>query len=259
MKKIKKYLWKTLPKRFSKNIKTTYFKMSSLGSHRYYGGNYECPFCNKTYLKFLSYGSRDNCICPRCRSTDRERLLYLYLKENTQIFNNTYNVLHIAPEKNLRRVFEKNENIRYITGDLNPELYDADVKIDLTNIEFKDNSFDFVIANHVLEHIPDDIKAIKEVFRVLKPNGLAILQVPISPLLNVTYEDRNIISWNDREKAYGQGDHVRSYGLDYPSRLQGVGFIIEKYSYISQKGEELTRKFGLIGLDDVYACRKCIV
>lgn len=268
-KSIKGFVRELLPYKCRKNLQAAYFAISS---YKYFGDAYECPFCNKTYSKFLPYGNRnkvfiekqiiggyrENCICPRCHSTDRERLIYLYLKENTQIFGHRCKVLHIAPERNLRKVFKKEKYMAYFTGDLYPELYHADAKIDLTDIDFEDNSFDYIIANHVLEHIPEDIKAIKEVFRVLKPNGLAILQVPISHILNETYEDRNITSWNDRENAYGQGDHVRLYGLDYPSRLQDIGFHIEKYNWVSQKGKELTCKLGLIALEDVYACKKCV-
>jgi len=132
-------------------------------------------------------------LCPRCYSSDRERLVYRYITKKSNILNSSKNIrlLHVAPEKNLRKILKSFSRIKYISGDLNPLV--ADRKIDITNINFENDYLDFIICNHVLEHIVDDQKAMREFFRVLKPKGITILQVPISKVLKQTFEDFSII------------------------------------------------------------------
>jgi len=168
-------------------------------------------------------------LCPRCHSTDRERLIYWYIVNKTNILysQKTIKLLHIAPEKNLQKALKAFSKIKYISGDLNPLV--ADRKIDITNINFENDYFDFIICNHVLEHIVDDRKAMSELFRVLKPEGFAILQVPISKKAKETFEDFSITTPGEREKYFGQKDHVRIYGKDYKERLKSVGFKVELY------------------------------
>jgi len=120
-------------------------------------------------------------LCPRCHSTDRERLIYWYIVNKTSILHSQkmIKLLHIAPEKNLQKVLKASTKINYISGDLNP-LVNCDIRLDIADMDFEDDYFDFIICNHVLEHVQDDRKAMSELFRVLKPGGKAILQVPIS-------------------------------------------------------------------------------
>ncbi len=201
-----------------------------------------CPFCKNenidfepfgfefeilSKLKVVGGGKRDNARCPICFSMDRERLVYLYLKNFTNIFTDSLSVLHVAPEKRLRDKIRTNEKLNYITADLQKKF--VDMNFNLCNIPFENNTFDIIICNHVLEHIIDDKKAMKEIFRILKPFGIAILQVPFSNLLEKTYEDNTIVSKEQRELHFGQNDHVRIYGKDYPNKLTKIGFEVEKF------------------------------
>lgn len=214
----------------------------------YYKGNkYYCPYCDHSFKKMLpdgfdlpvieekqiiGSGYRENCTCPRCFSKDRDRLIYLYLKNKTEIFSNPIKLLHIAPEAWMKELFQRTKTIDYTGGVKDAAdmgyYYDRMTReMDITNLEMKDNLYDVVICNHVLEHIPDDIQAMSEIFRVLKPGGWAILQVPISKVLDNTYEDKVVISKKGRERHFGQFDHVRIYGMDYLQRLESVGFDTE--------------------------------
>lgn len=168
-------------------------------------------------------------MCPVCESSDRIRLLYLFLKNRTNIFTGRIRLLHVAPEPSLEFIFKKRENIKYLTADVNPEQVME--QMDITGIRYPENSFDAIICNHVLEHITDDRKAMKELFRVLKPGGWAVLQVPFSKILDKTFEDPSVTTPEDRERIFGQSDHVRIYGKDYSERLRQSGFKVEEYKW----------------------------
>lgn len=192
----------------------------------FYSGNaVTCPICNHSYRKFLPYGRidpRPNALCPSCLSLERHRLILLYLKEKTSFFTKQLDVLHIAPEPCFIDLFDKQHGDRYITADIESPL--AKVKMDIHAIPFPDNHFDAVLCNHVLEHVRDDIKAMSEIRRVLKPGGWAILQIPfIDPVPDVTFEDNTITDPRERELVFGQDDHVRKYGHDYPQRIERSG------------------------------------
>jgi ubiquinone/menaquinone biosynthesis C-methylase UbiE len=206
-------------------------------------------------LKVLPGGYR-YALCPRCYSTDRERLVYWYINNRTNILNSSKNIriLHVAPEKNLQKVLKASTKIKYISGDLNPLV--ADRKIDITDMNFEDDYFDFIICNHVLEHIQDDRKAMSELFRVLKPGGEAILQVPISKCNKETFEDFSITSPEEREKYFGQKDHVRIYGKDYKKRLESVGFKVDLYDIKNDLNIKEIKKYGLNEEEILYACNK---
>jgi predicted SAM-dependent methyltransferase len=235
----------------------------------YYGHAFHCPVCRSDVrlLKPLGYnlpviiekqivgsGLR-NAMCPVCGSSDRVRLLYLFLKTKTNLFNQDIKLLHIAPEKPLLDILIKQKNIEYLTADLNSE--NVMVKIDITNIQYPDNSFDIILCNHVLEHISDDRKAMSELYRVLKPGGWAILQVPISKILEKTYEDFTIISPQEREKHFGQKNHVRIYGKDYTQRLKEAGFTVEAYSWTNDNAfRNEKNRYGLNGDETIYYCLK---
>jgi len=163
-------------------------------------------------------------------------------------------LLHIAPEKNLQKILKSFSHIKYISGDLNHLV--ADRKIDITNINFENDYFDFIICNHVLEHIVDDQKAMRELFRVLRPKGFAILQVPISKKAKETFEDFSITSPEEREKYFGQKDHVRIYGKDYKERLESIGFKVELYDIKKDLSIQDIKKYGLNEEEILYVCRK---
>src|SRR5688572_6453658 len=188
----------------------------------YAGSNVTCPVCEKSFRKFLPYGRinpRPNALCPSCLSLERHRLIWLYLKEKTNFFRTKLEVLHIAPEACFIQRFEMQHGNGYVTADIESPL--AKVKMDIHQIPFPENTFDVVLCNHVLEHVNDDIRAMREIRRVLKPNGFAILQVPFfNPVPDVTFEDATITNKQEREKIFGQDDHVRKYGRDYPQRIK---------------------------------------
>lgn len=227
-----------------------------------------CPICNFSAEKFIPYGEksllfskykiigggyRENAVCPSCYSMDRERLIFLYLNTINKLKD--LKILHVAPEKNIR-IFLSSISKNYITADLLKN--DVDLNIDLTNTYLEEESFDLIICNHVLEHIIHDNKAMKELYRILKNKGIAILQVPISNNLNATFEDVNITSNEDRLTCFGQEDHVRIYGKDYTTRLKNVGFDVNKINWW-EKNEFLFFKknnYALLENESLFICKK---
>lgn len=201
-------------------------------------------------------GYRQNALCPICGSMDRERLLYLYLYYETDIFERPVKLLHVAPEPNVKTILLKKENISYLTAGLNSKS--VMMTMNITNIPYYKSSFNIIICNHVLEHIIDDRKAMAELYRILKPGGWAILQVPISTSLENTYEDSSIITPMAREQAFGQADHVRIYARDYVQRLEQAGFAVDIFEWSANNqcfgGQK--NKFGLIEDERVYCARK---
>lgn len=222
----------------------------------YLGNNVQCPICGHKYRKFLPYGRkppRGNALCPNCLSLERHRLLWLYLKERTGFFNEPMRFLHIAPEHCFIHRFENMKNLEYITADLDSPL--ARVKTDIREMPFEDNSFDAVMCNHVMEHIEEDLRAMKEIHRVLKPGGWAIIQVPFMGMdLEDTFEDPSIHKANDRERIYGQRDHVRIYGKDYPERLKKAGFHVMEDRFIHEFNKESIKYYGLPSHEIIYFC-----
>jgi predicted SAM-dependent methyltransferase len=214
----------------------------------HFGLRYKCPFCGWHLRTFDPYGLtfpvlqqqrvvgggyRKHGLCPVCGSTERERLLYLLLQCKTDALSQPQKLLHVAPEAKIQKILQALPHLDYLTADLYVD--DIDVKVDLTNIPFADDSFDAIICNHVFEHIIDDRRAMGELIRVLKPNGWAIVQVPISLALAKTYEDPSITTTKDREEAFGQGDHVRIYAKDdYIQRLMEAGFEVTVFDWKSE-------------------------
>ena len=211
------------------------------------GSKFTDPIDNSKYRIFLPYGYgeniRKNALCPGTLSLERHRLLWLFLERNTTFFNDKLRILHIAPEQPFYRKFKSIKNWDYITCDLNSPL--ADIKADICKLPFKKFEFDLIICNHVLEHINDDLKAIREIYRVLKKNGVAILQVPIDESLSKTFEDKTIFDPKKKSELFGQYDHVRKYGKDYYDRLKSVGFKVKKIDIQKKLSEEEIKKYCL--------------
>jgi SAM-dependent methyltransferase len=208
-------------------------------------------------MEFLPYGyvkQRDNALSPGTLSLERHRLLWLYLNNETIFFSKTLKVLHIAPEQCFYNLFKNLKNINYTTFDLNSPL--ADIKGDICNLPFKENSFDFILCNHVLEHINDDKKAMKELYRVLNKNGTAILQVPINQKSSKTFEDSSIVDKKERIEKFGQYDHIRLYGLDYFKKLESFGFKVDPLKYSKEFTESEIIKYGLIKDEIIPVCKK---
>ncbi len=222
------------------------------------GSRYTCPVENKSYRKFLPYGRlqpRKNALCPGSLSLERHRLLWLYLQSKTDFFKKKYHFLHVAPELCFMEKFEALHGEGYITGDIESPL--AKVKMDIHQIPFEDNHFDAAMCNHVMEHVADDILAMSEIYRVIKPGGWAIIQVPFFyPLPESTQEDKSVTDPKMREKLYGQDDHVRLYGLDYPKRLAQAGFEVVEDDYIHSFSAEDIEKYRLPKNEIIYFCKK---
>jgi hypothetical protein len=213
----------------------------------YFKGNqFTDPIDGSSYRKFLPYGYqnlRQNALCPGTLSLERHRLLWLYLDRKTSFLTDSIRVLHVAPEQVFYKKFKSFSHWDYTTTDLHSPL--ADVKADICALPFEDNSYDLILCNHVLEHIPNDLKAMKELYRVLKPRGTAILQVPLEEDRENTFEDDSITDQQERTRIFGQYDHVRVYGHDYYNRLQKAGFKATPVNYIKEVTEGDIKRFAL--------------
>ncbi|WP_336067023.1 methyltransferase domain-containing protein [Mesoflavibacter sp. CH_XMU1404-2] len=221
------------------------------------GNKYTDPIDGKSFRSFLPYGygkQRPNVLSPSTLSLERHRLLWLYLKNETDFFTSNKKVLHFAPEQAFYKRFRLLKNLDYTTTDLLSPL--ADVKADICNLPFKDNSYDVILCNHVLEHIPDDTKAMQELYRVLKPNGMAILQIPQDLNRATTFEDDTITDKKERAEIFGQYDHVRIYGRDYFDKLRSIGFKVDEVDYTAQLSLEEIDKYRLAKGEIIPVCYK---
>ena len=221
------------------------------------GNTYTDPIDGKSYRRFLPYGYakvRENVLAPGTLSLERHRLFWLYLKNETTFFSDPLRVLHFAPEQAFVQKFKKQKNLTYTTTDLNSPI--ADVKADICDLPFKDNSFDFIICNHVLEHIPDDTKAMQELYRVLAPSGTAIVQVPYDAKREITFEDNTITDQRERTRIFGQYDHLRVYGMDYFKKLSSIGFDVNALDYTSGISSDDIERYRLCKGELLPVCKK---
>lgn len=191
----------------------------------YRGTGRLCPVCGRASRRFRPFGisRRKAAQCLHCGALERHRLVWLYLHTMTDLFDGLpKSVLHIAPESCFVARFKELLGDGYLTADLNSRR--AMVRMDITDIRYADRAFDVIYCSHVLEHVLDDRRAMRELFRVLKPGGWAIILVPIHD--GPTFEDSSIVVPKERLKAFGQADHVRRYGADYVERLREAGFTV---------------------------------
>ena len=210
------------------------------------GNTYTDPIDGNSFKSFLPYGyvkQRNNVLSPSTLSLERHRLLWLYLKNETEFFSAENKVLHFAPEQCFLKRFQKLKNIDYTTTDLESPI--ADIKADICNLPFNNNSYDIILCNHVLEHIPDDTKAMHELYRVLKPGGFGVFQIPQDLNRESTFEDDSITDKKERAKIFGQYDHVRIYGHDYFNKLRNIGFKVIEVDYTASLSEEEINKYCL--------------
>jgi SAM-dependent methyltransferase len=248
---------------------------------RYGGGTYYCPLCKRYAGKFppnptapgqaiidahniVSMGKRPHYRCPWCNSSDKERLVWMFLKNKTDILagNSPRSLLHVAPEKNTMRLLKDVPGLSYIAGDMfeGDERYTSGrygdaVYLDVTDMSrFNNETFDAVICNHVLEHVPNDRKGMQEILRVLKQDGFAVLQVPVSRTIASTIEVPAQTP-GERLEEFGQADHVRIYGeQDYINRLTQTGFVVE-----AVRPQDIVDKVDLFGINTnerIYVARK---
>ncbi len=255
MKKLIAFLIRYVPRKYLQRISGPGLKIAGWFLT---GNRVQCPVCSRSFRKFLPYGRlkpRPNALCPNCLSLERHRLIWLYLKEKTAFFQTKQSVLHIAPEACFIPRFEEIHQEKYVTADLESPL--AKVKMDIHHMPFDDNTFDAVLCNHVLEHVDDDIQAMGEINRVLKPGGFAILQVPFfSPIPDKTISDPSIKDRKTREKLFGQDDHVRRYGHDYSERINASGLRAVEDDFVNTLPEKDLRRFGLVKGETIFRAIK---
>lgn len=221
------------------------------------GNRFTDPIDGKSFRKFLPYGygkQRENALSPSTLSLERHRLLWLYLQDETDFFTTQKKVLHMAPEQCFLPLFRKQKNLDYTTADLYSPI--ADVKADICDLPFEDNTFDVVFCNHVLEHITDDTKAMQELYRVLKPGGMGIFQIPQELSRATTFEDDTITDQKERARIFGQYDHVRVYGRDYFDKLRSIGFNVEEVDYTKKIAPQMVERFCLAKGEILPVCFK---
>ncbi len=212
-----------------------------------------CPVCNQATAQFLpGPDGRPNAACPNCSSLERHRLLWLYLKLHTELGRQPLRLLHFAPEACLMARLAQLPQLDYVTADLSSAR--ASVKTDIQALSFGPGSFDFVLCSHVLEHIPDDRKALRELYRVLRPHGRALINVPIRDAHD-TLEDPRISTPEQRREHYGQSDHLRYYGRDFAARLAAAGFNVKEEHFWERFDPPLIHLFGL-NQERLYLCQR---
>lgn len=211
--------------------------------------------CQSHIRKFLAAGviPRSDACCPICGSLERHRLDWLFFQDNTNLLDRVpKRMLHVAPEAGLKSQFRHIPNLEYFTGDLsNP---DAMIKMDVTDIPFPNNSVDVIYCSHVLEHVPNDLQAMREFCRILHTDGWAVLQVPIT--VAKTIEASSVTKPEDRQRLFGQHDHVRSYGSDYKDRLENAGFLVTIFPAVEIVGIHDCLRMGIPHDQEIVFCKK---
>lgn len=278
MKKIFKFILNTIPRPILIRLSIV---VRPILAFLLKGDKFTDPIDGKNFRMFLPYGygnQRNNVLSPSTLSLERHRLLWLYLQNETDFFqseldsdspvtqnkqiklrkdaetSSALKVLHFAPEQEFYKRFKKQTNIDYTTTDLLSPL--ADVKADICNLPFEDNEYDIIFCNHVLEHIPDDTKAMQELYRVIKPGGMGIFQIPQDLSRATTFSDDTIVDQKERAKIFGQYDHVRVYGRDYFDKLRGIGFKVIEEDYTHKLAPELVEKYCLAKGEIIPVCFK---
>jgi len=274
MKKIFKFLLNTIPRPILIRLSIV---ARPILAFLLKGNRFTDPIDGKSFRMFLPYGygnQRNNVLSPSTLSLERHRLLWLYLQNETDFFqselvsdynpnriklrnaemNSVLKVLHFAPEQEFYKRFKKQTNIDYTTTDLLSPL--ADIKADICNLPFADNTYDIIFCNHVLEHIPDDTKAMQELYRVLKPGGMGIFQIPQDLNRAMTFSDNSITDQKERATIFGQYDHVRIYGRDYFDKLRSTGFKVIEEDYTNKIASELVKKYCLSKGEIIPVCYK---
>jgi SAM-dependent methyltransferase len=219
--------------------------LQRLNALRYRGNRVECPCCGGRFRRFVSGGvrRREAARCPGCGSLERHRLLWLFLERFSTLYLKPYRVLHVAPELQLARHLARQPNLRYLSADLDSPI--AMERVDLTRIPHPDASFDVVLCCHVLEHIPDDHRAMRELRRILAPGGFGVLQTPVHSM-DETLEDPDVTDPEERRRRFGQPDHVRMYGRDFHDRLRAAGFRVHRLRWsIKELDPAEVERFGL--------------
>lgn len=216
------------------------------------GSSFYCPVCESSIASFRDFGHIPAVWCPVCLSMDRHRLVWYFLRHRTNLFDGkAKRMLHVAAEPSFEPRLRKVPGLDYLTADLMDTK--AMVRMDITDIQFPDASFHVVYCSHVLEHVPDDRKAMREFRRVLKPDGWAALMVPVT--VDRTIEDPNCTDPAERERRFGQHDHFRTYGPDFADRLTESGFQVALVRARNLMSPEEQRRFSIPDGEIVFFCR----
>lgn len=230
--------------------------------HKYAGDNVTCVICGSRYSEFAAFGkkNRKNARCHNCNSLERHRLIWSYINRK-ELLKPGMSILHVAPEKVFYELLAMQYQSDYVPCDLNPQRFDFAntvpvIQADITQTLFKSNAFDLILCNHVLEHVPEDRKAMSELYRVMKKGGVGIFQVPVDYERESTYEDFSIQSKRGRTKAFGQYDHVRWYGKDYKDRLTNAGFTVKIDDFVNEFSKDEQFYFGYESGEKIYCCLK---
>jgi SAM-dependent methyltransferase len=220
------------------------------------GDRVQCPLCGRRFRYFMSAWNRPNAICWRCGAHERHRALWLHFERDPALLASAGSLLHMSPEWCLERRLRPLVGAGYVTSDLDPGA--ADVVLDLRAATMPAASFDAILCSHVLEHVDDDAAAMRELHRLLRPGGWAIVMVPIDHGRHRTLEDPSNDTPQERQRAYWQHDHVRLYALDVNDRLTAAGFDVERVVPALQYGSDIAVRYGLLDTDDVLICRKAL-
>ncbi len=219
---------------------------------RHRGDAVTCPVCEHSFDAFKSDWNRAGALCWRCGSHERHRAQWLLLQRRPELLRDARSLLHFSPEWCISRRLKATPGLRYVTADLDPT--GVDLKLDVTQLDLPDDAFDAILCSHVLEHVPDDAKAMRELRRITTPQGFCLVMVPLALDRSTTYEDPSITAPEDRERAFLQHDHVRLYAPDIATRLQDAGFNVETIDMHAEVGEQAAR-YGLLPSDLAFLCR----
>ena len=221
---------------------------------RHRGSTVHCPVCDNRFDHFKDDWNRPNALCWRCGAQERHRAQWLLFERRPQLLGEARSLLHFSPEWCLRRRLAALPGLRYVTTDLDPQQT-ADLRLDVTALALPDGAFDAVICSHVLEHVPDDAAAMRELRRVAAPGGFTLVTVPLALDRERTYEDASITSPEDRRRAFLQHDHVRLYAPDIAGRLRAAGFAVEIVDMASELGADTAARHRLLASDLIFLCR----
>jgi len=244
----KRILREIVPPRYRGAIRSYAARAAHFGTRRF------CPCCNSHVRQFGPYGERPrpDAMCPVCGALERHRLAAMFFNRRRELLTGLKRVLHVAPEPPVERVLRTWTQDSYVSFDLYAD--DVLVQGDLTGMPFPSHAFDAIYCSHVLEHVPDDRKAMRELHRVLRPGGWAIVQVPITR--EATFEDLSVTDPDRRRQLFGQPDHVRVYGHDFPDRLARARFSVRVEKPQTSLARETMALCGLNTRENIFFCTK---
>ena len=223
---------------------------ASTARHR--GDAVSCPICEHSFDAFKDDWNRPGALCWRCGSHERHRAQWLLLQRRPELLRDARSLLHLSPEWCLSERLRRTPGLRYVTADLDPA--GVDLELDVTALDLPDGAFDAILCSHVLEHVPDDGAAMRELRRVTAPGGFCVVMVPLALDRARTYEDPSITTAADREREFLQFDHVRLYAPDIALRLRSAGFEVQTIDMTAELGAQAARH-RLLASDLIFLCR----